>query len=400
MKTAYKFRIYPNKAQKAQLDLTLETCRQLWNIALADRKSAWEMEGASRSYEDQAAMLTYEKQQNPDLYSVHAHVLQDVLRRLKKAYDNFHRRVRERARKKGYPRFKKKGQYKSFTYPESGFKLEGSRLTLSKIPGAIRVFQHREIEGKIKTCTLKKDRAGAWFVIFVTQQDTPLKIEPKSAIGVDLGITHAAVTSDGQYFDYPRYFVQAEKQNRAAQKSLHRKKKGSQNRKKAQNKLARIAKRVTHLRDEFLHQVSRKLVDSADIIVFEDLSIENMLKNHHLAKHIQDVSWGKLIHFTLSKAERAGISVVFVDPKGTSQRCSCCGHAVPKTLKDRVHHCPRCGLNICRDRNSSIEIRTLGLRGIAYGEPTSGLSARLSKRRIDEVGSPGLSHGKLNSRCQ
>lgn len=229
-------------------------------------------------------MLTYEKQQHPELYSVHAHVLQDVLRRLKKGFDAFFRRVREGAVKKGYPRFKKEGQYKSFTYPESGFKLEGSRLTLSKIPGAIRVFQHREIEGKIKTCTLKKDKMGAWFVIFSTEQEAPEKVKPKSAIGVDLGITHAAVTSDGQYFDYPRYYVQAEKQNRAAEKSLHRKKKGSLNRKKAQNKLARIAKRVTSLKDEFLHQVSRKLVDSADIIVFEDLNIQNMLKNHHLAK--------------------------------------------------------------------------------------------------------------------
>lgn len=390
MKIACKFRIYPNKIQEAQLDLTLEMCRRLWNTALADRKNTWEQYGISTSYEDQAAILTNEKQIYPELYSVHAHVLQDVLRRLKKGLDNFFRRVHEGATKKGYPRFKKQGQYKSFTYPESGFKIEGSRLTLSKITGSIRVFKHREIEGKIKTCTLKRDKTHKWFVIFVTEQDAPVKVEPKSAIGVDLGILHAAVTSDGQYFDYPRYYVQAEKQNRAAEKSLHRKKKGSQNRKKAQTKLARIGKRVTNLRDEFLHQVSRKIVDLADVVVFEDLRIQNMLKNHNLAKHIQDVSWGKLMRFTLSKAERAGKSVVLVNPNGTSQRCSCCGRVVPKILKDRVHICPRCGLNICRDLNSSIEIRTLGLRGIAYGDSTSGLSKRTSKRRINEVGSPGL----------
>ncbi len=155
---------------------------------------------------------------------------------------------------------------------------------------------------------------------------------------------------------------------------MHRKKLGSKNRKKAKVKLARIGKRVTNLREEFQHQVSRKLVDSADLIVFEDLNIQGMLKNHCLAKHIQDVSWGKLMRFTQSKAERAGKSVVLVDPRGTSQRCSSCGHVVTKTLKDRVHICPRCGLIICRDLNSSIEIRTLGLRGIACGELTSGLA--------------------------
>ncbi|HWQ18266.1 MAG TPA: transposase, partial [Methanotrichaceae archaeon] len=206
MRNAYKFRIYPNKMQEMQLDLTLEICRHIWNAALADRKNAWEEEGISLSYEDQAAKLTYEKYQNSGLYCVNAHVLQDVLRRVKKAFDSFFRRVSERATKKGYPRFRKEGQYKSFTYPDSGFKLDGSRLTLSKISGSIRVFKHREIEGKIKTCTLKRDRTGAWFVIFVTEQDAPLKAEPVSAIGVDLGINHAAVTSDGRYFDYPKYY--------------------------------------------------------------------------------------------------------------------------------------------------------------------------------------------------
>ncbi len=351
--------------------------------------------------------MTIEKQQYSELKSVHAHVLQDVLRRLKKAFDNFFRRIREGAKTKGYPRFKAAGRYRSFTSHDSGFKLDGSKLRLSKIPGSIRVFVHRPIEGTVKTCTIKKDGTGCWYVIFTTERENPTKLEPKTAIGVDLGITHAAVTSDGRYFDYPKYYVQAEKKSRAAEKSLHRKKLGSKNRKKAKVKLARIGERVTNLREEFQHQVSRKLVDSADLIVFEDLNIQGILKNHCLAKHIQDVSWGKLIRFTQSKAERAGKSVVLVDPRGTSQRCSSCGHVVPKTLKDRVHICPRCGLIICRDLNSSIEIRTLGLRGlvnsaeltgvpdcnleqIACGELTSGLGLRLSKRWFNETGSSAL----------
>ena len=390
MKTAYKFRIYPNKQQITVLDVTLETCRHLWNNALADRKNIWDQDHKNTSYEDQAAILTLEKQRNPYLKGVFSQAEQDVLRRLKKAFDNFFRRCREHAKEKGYPRFKGKGRYSSFTYPQSGFKLTGTRLTLSKIPGTIRTFLHREIEGRIKTCTIKRDGTGCWFVIFTTEQEDPVKPEPETAIGVDLGISHAAVTSEGQVFDYPKYYVQAEKKNRAAEKTLHRRKKGSQNRKKAQIALSRIGKRVTNLRDEFCHQVSRKLVDSADVVVFEDLNISGLLKNHHLAKHISDVSWGKLVRFTQSKAERAGKSVVLVDPRNTSQRCSGCGQIVPKDLSERVHSCPGCGLQLDRDYNAALNILTLGLKGIAYGDRTSCLGIRLSKRLVVEVGSPAL----------
>jgi len=388
MRTAYKFRIYPNKQQSATLDLTLETCRRLWNIALEDRKVNWELNGIDRSYEDQAAILTSEKKIYPELCSVYSQVLQDVLKRLKKAFDNFFRRVKAYEKEKGYPRFKSKGRYNSITYPQSGFKLDGSRLTLAKIPGTIRTFVHRPVVGKVKTCTLKRDGRGAWFVIFVTEQEDPVKIEPTIAIGVDLGISHAVTTSEGQTFDYPRYYVQAEKKNRAAEKSLHRKKLGSRNRRKARVKLSCIGKRVTNLRDEFCHQVSRKLVDSADLIVFEDLQIQNMLKNHHLAKHVSDVSWGKLILFTASKAARAGKTVELVDPRNTSQRCSDCGEIVLKELSERTHSCPNCGLQLDRDHNAARNILTLGLRGIACGELTSGLGIRLSKRQLCEAGSP------------
>jgi putative transposase len=139
------------------LDVTLETCRHLWNNALADRKNTWDQDHKNTSYEDQAAILTLEKQRNPYLKGVLAQAEQDVLRRLKKAFDNFFRRCREHAKEKGYPRFKSKGRYNSFTYPQSGFKLAGTRLTLSKIPGTIRTFVHRKIIGRIKTCTIKRD---------------------------------------------------------------------------------------------------------------------------------------------------------------------------------------------------------------------------------------------------
>jgi putative transposase len=247
------------------------------------------------------------------------------------------------------------------------------------------VFLHREIEGKIKTCTIKRDGSGRWYVIFVTEREDPVKVAIQTAIGVDLGITHAVATSDGDVFDYPRYYVQSQKKLRSADKTLR--KLGSKNRKKAAIKVAQISSWVVNLRDEFLHQVSRKLVDSADAIIFEDLSIGNMLKNYHLAKHISDVSWGKLVQFTHSKASRAGKCVVLVDPRNTSQRCSGCGQIVPKDLSERVHSCPKCGLELDRDHNAALNILTLGLRGIACGEWPSGLGISPSKRPFVEAGS-------------
>jgi putative transposase len=371
LRTAYKFRMYPNKQQDAQLDLTLNTCRHLYNLALADRKNAYEQQGTSRTYEDQAAMLVAEKRDG-NFKGVFSQVLQDVLRRLDKTFKAFFRRVKN-DEKPGYPRFKGQGWYKSFTYPQAGFKIDGSRLTLSKI-GAIRIFKHREVEGKIKTCTIKKDYLGHWYAILVAEIPDPESVEPKTVIGVDVGLKSLVALSTGETIEYPGYYIQAQKKLAAAQRNLSRKKKGSANRKKARIKVARLHQKIQHHRDEFLHQVSRKLVDSADIIVFENLNISGMLKNHHLAKHIQDHSWGKLIQFTQSKAAKAGKVVGLVDARYTSQKCSQCGIMVPKTLAERTHACPKCGLEMDRDLNASINIRTLGLRGRAYRDPTPTLN--------------------------
>ncbi len=370
MKTAYKFRLYPTRQQEAALDLTLETCRHLYNLALADKKNAYEVEGISRTYEDQAVMLTAEKK-NGNFKGVFSQVLQNVLRRLDKSFEAFFRRVKA-GEKPGYPRFKGQGWYKSFTYPQAGFKLEGLKLTLSKI-GSIRVFKHREVEGKIKTCTIKKDKLGHWYAILVSEIEDIPRIEPKTAIGVDVGLKNLVALSTEETIQYPKYCIKDEKKLAVAQRSLSRKKKGSSNRQKAKIKIARLHQKIQNHRDEFLHQVSRKLADSADLIVFENLNIHGMLKNHHLAKHIQDHAWGKLIQFTQSKAEKAGKIVELVEARYTSQKCSQCDIMVPKTLAERVHHCPNCGLEMDRDINASVNIVTLGLRGRAcreIGTPT------------------------------
>ncbi len=176
-------------------------------------------------------------------------MLQDVLRRLDKSFKAFFRRIRA-GEKPGYPRFKGQSWYKSFTYPQAGFKLEGSKLTLSKI-GSIRIFRHREIESKIKTCTIKKDNLGHWYAILVSEIGDIPRIELKTAIGVDVGLKSMVALSTGEAIQYPRYYVQAEKKLAVAQRNLSRKKKGSSNRRKAKLKVAKLHQKIQNHRDEF-----------------------------------------------------------------------------------------------------------------------------------------------------
>lgn len=183
---------------------------------------------------------------------------------------------------------------------------------------------------------------------------------------MDVGLKQLITLSNGAAVQYPSYYIQEQQKLAVAQRQLSRKKKGSANRRKARLKVAKISQHVQSQRDNFLHLVSRELIDNFDLIVFENLNINSMLKNHHLAKHIQDHAWGKLIQFTQGKAAKADKSVELVDAAYTSQKCSSCGKLVPKTLADRVHKCPCCGLSIDRDLNASLNIVTLGLRGRAY----------------------------------
>ncbi|MCJ7445881.1 MAG: transposase, partial [Methanotrichaceae archaeon] len=287
------------------------------------------------SYNEISRQVPSNRKRNPYLSPVHSQVLQDILIRLDKSFKAFFRRVKA-GEEPGYPRFNGKGWYKSFTYSQTGYKLEDSKLTLSKIGSSIRIFKHREVEGKIKT-----DKTERWYAVFVAEQEDVPLIEPQKAIGVDVGIQNMVTISTGETIQYPRYYVQAAKKLATAQRGLSRKKNRPSNRQKARIMVARLHKNIQNLRDDFLHKAFRKIVDSADLIILENLNINKMVKNHHLARHIQDHTWGKLIRFTQSKAERAGKSVVLVDPRNTSQNCSGCGTTVLKVLAERTHSCPK-----------------------------------------------------------
>jgi len=347
----------------------------LYNNALEQRISTYKETQESVTYCDQANALVKDK--NDYQKQVHSQVLQETLKRLDTSFGNFFRRVKQKKSGKhikvGFPRFKPAQRYNSFCYPQSGFKLTNDcrRIKLSKI-GDVRLIYSRPIEGKIKTCRVVRD-VDQWFVVLTCEQEqSQVTRSTNPAIGVDVGIKTFAVLSDGECVENPRHFKKSETQLAKQQRRLSRKVKGSQNRNKQRTKVARVHRKIRRQREDFLHKVSRSLVENYGCIVFENLNIKGMLRNHKLAKHISDCAWRKLIEYTTYKAEEAGVAVRLVNPKNTTQKCSGCGEVVPKTLADRIHCCPHCGLEIDRDLNAAINICSVGItQSYAYGDLTS-----------------------------
>ncbi|MDQ0195332.1 RNA-guided endonuclease InsQ/TnpB family protein [Paenibacillus wynnii] len=350
---AYKYRLYPTKQQKQAIHFTLERCRLLYNRLLEERILAYKNEGNSLNYYDQANSFNERKQHIPALKQVHSQVLQDVAKRLDKAYQAFFRRVKS-GEVAGIPRFKPEQRYDSFTYPQGGHTIIGSKVRLSKI-GDVKIKLHRQPQGKIKTCTITVNN-GKYYACFSCEVERQHLSSSSKQVGVDLGLMHLAVTSDGETIESPRHLRKSEKRLKRLQREVSRKKKGSTRRKKAVRILARLHEKVANQRKDHAHNVSRELVNQYGLIAFEKLNVQNMIKNHHLAKSIADAGWNQLVQFTTYKAESAGRVVVQVDPRNTSQLCSNCGEIVKKALSVRVHSCDHCGYTADRDVNAAINI--------------------------------------------
>ena len=379
----YKFRIYPTDEQAEALDRQLSLCRVLYNAALEQRISAYKI-GVSVTYNMQQNELPSVKRDNPEYSLVHSQVIQDVLHRLDGAFANFFRRVRERRARAGFPRFRSRDRYDSITYPQTGFAIERSKLRLSKI-GNVKIVKHREAAGKVRTCTIKRDRCGDWYASFSCELPDVPPVAVKTAIGVDVGLKALAVTSAGDVIKPQRLMPAYAWKLKHEQQNLGRKQKGSENRRKQKRTLARVHRKIERARDDYLHRVAKQIVGSADVVVFENLSIQNMLRNHNLALSITDASWGKLMQFCAYKAEEAGKRVEYIDPRGTSQICSQCGATVRKSLSDRVHECQACSLVMDRDLNASFNI--LGRGRIGLEQTESELENACGEGRLQD-GSP------------
>jgi transposase len=374
---AYKFRLSPTKKQVGKLEWMLRRCKELYNAALEERQAAYRMCGVSVSYRMQAEQLPAIKQLREVYRDLHSQVLQDVLKRLDKAFQAFFRRVMN-GETPGYPRYKSGDRYHSITYPQGGFEiLHGNRLHLCKI-GHIRIKLHRTMKGKVKTCAIKRE-GEQWYAILTCEylHDAALTFHPSlEEVGIDLGVKVFAMLSTGEAIENPRHLRQEENKITAAHRTIHRRKQGSHRRHRAKKQLARVYRKVRHRRRDFHHQTSRQLVKQYQVIVFEDLQIKNLtatpkpkkdeetgtyLPNGAAAKaglnkSILDAGWGGFVRLCASKAEEAGGTVVKVAPHFTSALCSGCGVVVPKDLSVRWHSCPDCGAELDRDHNAAVNI--------------------------------------------
>jgi len=360
MRQAFLYRLYVNETQSDKLDNLLRLARQLYNAALQQRRDAWKYQHKSLNYYDQANQLKEVRNEIPEFAQLNFSAAQDMLRRLDKSFKAFFRRVKS-GEVAGFPRFKGRDRFDSITFPTygDGIKIKGGRLYVQNV-GLLKIKIHRVLEGEINTVTIKRE-CGKWYVVFSnTVEIKPLPVSDRT-VGIDVGLESFAVTSDGEYIENPRYLREAEVVLRVAQRSVSRKKKGSNNRRKAVRLLAKKHLRVKRQRADFAHKVADNLVKNYGRIAVEDLRIKNMVRNHHLARSISDAGWGQFLSILAYKAEYAGREFVQVNPNGTSQICSGCGATVKKSLSTRVHNCPACGLSLNRDFNAALNIKRLGL---------------------------------------
>jgi putative transposase len=362
MLKAYKYRMYPSKAQSLLLAQTLETCGCWYNTCLAERKEAYENEKRSVGKFEQLRKVRELKQSNPYAENVHSHILQVVVQDLDQAFQSFFRRVKA-GETGGDPRFKGKNRLDSFGLKEygHGFKIEGRRLKRSGM-GRLHVRWHRPIEGEIKTVRIRR-QAGKWYACFACEVDEQ-PLEPTGqCVGVDVGVPHLLATSDHEVVDNPGWYRNAQAKLRLLQRKVSRRKIGGSNRRKAVLALQRQHAYIANCRRDFLNKVAHSLIARYDFIALEDLQIRGMVRNRHLSKSILDAGWGYLKQRLIDtpaptarcgEAVEAGRQVVLVHPAYTSKTCSSCGVLFEGiSLADRWIECS-CGLSMDRDLNAAL----------------------------------------------
>ena len=350
----HRFHIEPTKEQEQKLFQTLTLCRQLYNAALEQREICYYQRGRSPSCTSQKNKLPALKKVLPEYARVNAQVLQDCLQRLDDAFRRFFDGLA------GYPHYKDRDHYRSFTYPQADkqdhFKKPGY-IYLPKI-GYVKMKAHFEFDSAKVSRINVKYHNGKWYVNLTSEIQEAEAVEIVQIVqkvGIDVGILTFAALSDGTKIDNPRYFRKSEKKLARLQRRLSRKKTGSNNREKAKVKVTRLHDKIANQRKDFLHKASCGIVQKYDLIAVEDLSIKNMINNRHLSKSIADAGWGKFVSYLEYKCLKYGKKFIKVPPGGTSQTCICGAH-VPKDLGIRMHECPVCGLHADRDVVSAMVI--------------------------------------------
>lgn len=366
IKKAYKYRFYPTNEQAEQLAHTFGCARYVYNVFLRRRQDAWYLRQEKISYNAMSAMLSALKKQ-PDhswLKNVSSVPLQQSLRHLNKAFLNFW------AGRAKYPNFKKKFYKQSATYASSAFKWDGENLKLAKQNEPLDIRWSRSFKDAPSTVVVSKDPAGRYFVSILVEENVQPAKALKKQIGVDLGIKDVLVASDGFRSGAPKFTREYEKKLAKAQRSLSKKKKGSENRVKARLKVAKTHAKIADCRRDFTHQLTAKLINENQVIATETLAVKNMIGNRRLSKSIADSNWGELLRQLEYKASWHGRELIGVDRwYPSSKRCFDCGWINDDLrLSDRTWACEKCGSNHDRDINAAYNILAAGLAVSAFGE--------------------------------
>jgi putative transposase len=398
MLKAVKVRIYPTAAQQAHLAQSFGCVRWVWNQSLSTMTETYKETGRGVSAMTMKKAIPGWKTEHEWLSECYSQSLQQSVLNLGVAFGNFF------DGRTGYPSFKTRHGRQSLQYPANVKVMADGEIKFPGKLGTVKAKIHRELIGKFKTVTVSRMTDGRYYASLLMDDgiEQPESNSEGKAIGIDLGLTDFAVTSDGSKFQNPRHLKKHENNLKRKQRKLSRKKdKTTNKRRKAKKVLARVHSKIARVREDFLHKLSRKIVNENQVVVVEDLAVKNMVKNHNLAKAISDVSWGTFCTMLKYKSEQAGKTYLEVGRFfPSSHLCSNTLQRVPKMdLSVRMFDCPHCRQRHDRDINAAINIRNEGLRILALGSSATALGGNvrpkkygrkstISKAVPDELGSP------------
>ena len=357
----YEYRCLPQKGQEKRLLSLLGMTRGLYNAALQERIDCYKRTGRGVSYYDQCKSLTEIRSFDEGWREQSAQIGRGALTRLDKAFKAFFKGFKEGC---GFPRFKGRNRWRSIDL-EKVYRIEIGNgnwrfLSFKGINGRLRVYFHRPLpaEARQKYARLVRDAKG-WKLQLVLELPDAASVPVSDMMGIDVGLTHFLTTDTGEQIPNPRCLQRELKRLRVAQRSLARKQRGSGNRERQRKVVERLHLRVRNQRANFHWQAAKKLVEQGKTLIVEDLNVKGLARGM-LSRQVSDVGWAAFIERLTCKAESAGLAVIKVDPKQTTQMCSGCGAIVKKSLAVRVHSCPECGLVMDRDRNAAVNIKKRG----------------------------------------